>query len=212
MSDPYSERCWTSESRCEAQATVLGGTEDPLKHPKPTTNGIPSSTKGVFLVSQAFLIAITGETSENQAARHLKQHLKEHASKDLANSQRTKPSGCVFRPHKDLFYPIERLIKVLPKLEIPTKELSQIRFFHLLFGLDNDSAKKEKSFLSPTRSKFTMDLTRPLFSASGNPLCRSSNISSHFEPSNAILCHSRWDVAFRRYSNTLLKPLAPLLT
>lgn len=116
------------------------------------------------------------------------------------------------KPHKDLFYPIERLIKVLPKLEIPTKELSQIRFFHLLFGLDNDSAKKEKSFLSPTRSKFTMDLTRPLFSASGNPLCRSSNISSHFEPSNAILCHSRWDVAFRRYSNTLLKPLAPLLT
>jgi hypothetical protein len=88
---------------------------------------------------------------------------------------------------KDLFYPIERLIKVLPKLEIPTKQLSQIRFFHLLFVLDNDSAKKEKSFLSPTGSKFTMDLTKPLFSASGNPLCRSFK---HLLPLRALHCHT----------------------
>jgi hypothetical protein len=139
----------------------------------------------------------------------------------LANSQRTKPPGGVFRmarsgcfrralygymelargsrdgssigsesgslTKKTSSTPIEGLIKVFPKLELPSKQLSRIRFFHLLFVFENDSTNKKKSFLSQTLSKLIMHLNEHRHSASRNPLRHPSNISSHFEP---IHCHT----------------------
>jgi hypothetical protein len=208
---------------------------------------IPSSDRGVvFLVSQAFLITITGETSEHRAVRHLKQQLNEHASMALANSQRTKPPGCVFRMARSscfrraLYGYMELVRGSRDGSSISTKLGSLTKKPHLPLSKDFD-----KSFLSSNyhRSSYRVSISSIFCLSSRTILQTKRRVSCHrlsqsssctspstdiqiaeipsvihqtspptSSPSTAILCHSRRDVAFRRSSNTLLNPLAPLIT